>query len=91
MPRNEVRIYHSRRPLKTALTVLLVLLLVLLVLAVAVFFGFKRYIVYTSDGVHLEVPWLGYPEAPETEDADDSPAIPDTPEDAGLPDTGGAP
>lgn len=57
-----VKIYRSRKPLKTALAVFSVLLLVLAVLAVAIFFGFKKYIVYTSDGVKLEVPWLQEPE-----------------------------
>ena len=54
MAPREVKIYRSRRPLKTALTVLFVL-------AVSVFFGFRRYIVYTSDGVKLDVPWLREP------------------------------
>ncbi len=58
MRRSEVRIYRSRRPLKTALTVFFVLAAILLILAVAVFFGFRRYIVYTSEGVKLEIPWL---------------------------------
>ena len=53
-----VRIYRSRRPLKVVLTVLFALILALAILAVSIFFGFKRYIVYTSDGVKLEVPWL---------------------------------
>ncbi len=56
-----VRIYRSRKPVKTAFTVLFALLAVLIILAVAVFFGFKRYIVYTSEGVKLEVPWLSEP------------------------------
>lgn len=56
-----VRIYRSRKPVKTALTVFFSLLAVLILLAVAVFFGFKRYIVYTSEGVKLEVPWLTEP------------------------------
>ena len=57
-----VRIYRSRRPLKVILTALLTVLVVLAILAVSIFFGFKRYIVYTSDGVKLEVPWLQEPE-----------------------------
>ncbi len=61
MAPREVKIYRSRRPLKTALTVLFVLALALLILAVSVFFGFRRYIVYTSDGVKLDVPWLREP------------------------------
>ena len=55
---NENRIYRSRRPMKTALTVFFALLTALIILAVGIFFGFRRYIVYTSDGVKLEVPWL---------------------------------
>lgn len=57
-----VRIYRSRRPVKAILTALLTLIVVLAILAVSIFFGFKRYIVYTSDGVKLEVPWLREPE-----------------------------
>ena len=61
MASREVRIYRSKRPLKTALTVFFVLALALIVLAIGVFFGFRRYIVYTSDGVKLDVPWLREP------------------------------
>lgn len=60
MASKENRTYRSRRPVKTAVTVILVLLAALLVIAVAIFFGFRRYIVYTDEGVHLEVPWLEY-------------------------------
>jgi len=52
------KIYRNRRPLRTIAVTVLALLLVLIVLAVCVFFGFRRYIVYTDDGVRLEVPWL---------------------------------
>ena len=69
MRRSEVRIYRSRRPLKTALTVFFVLAAILLILAVAVFFGFRRYIVYTSEGVKLEIPWLQ--ETPQTPEAEE--------------------
>ena len=27
-------------------------------LALAIFFGFRRYIVYTPEGIRLEIPWL---------------------------------
>ena len=60
MASKENRTYRSRRPVKTAVTVILVLLAALLVIAIAIFFGFRRYIVYTDEGVHLEVPWLEY-------------------------------
>ena len=58
MARDEARVYRSRKPLKTALAVIFSVLVVLIVIAAGIFFGFKRYIVYTSDGVKLEVPWL---------------------------------
>lgn len=61
MNRRDMRIYRSHRPLKTALTVFFILLAALIALAIATFFGFKKYIVYTSDGVKLEVPWLQDP------------------------------
>ena len=62
MDRREPRIYRSHRPIKTALTVFFVLLAAVVTLIFAVFFGFKKYIVYTSDGVKLVVPWLMDPE-----------------------------
>ncbi len=62
MAREEVRIYRSHRPLKTALAVIFSVLAVLIVLAAGIFFGFRRYIVYTPDGVELEVPWLEEPQ-----------------------------
>ena len=61
------RIYRRRRPLRNLLIALLVLLLTLQLLAVGIFLHFRRYIVYTDDGVRLEVPWLE-----ETEEADTS-------------------
>ncbi len=62
-----VRIYRARRPWRTVATVLLTLLAVAATLAILVFFYFKRYIVYTSDSVRLEIPWLQ-----ETEETDTS-------------------
>ena len=58
MASNENRTYRSRRPVRTALIVFFVLLAVLIVIAFGIFFGFKRYIVYTDDGVRLDIPWL---------------------------------
>jgi hypothetical protein len=40
------------------LTTLLLTILTLILLTVAVFFGFKKYIVYTTDGLRLDIPWL---------------------------------
>ncbi len=62
MARDEVRIYRSRKPLKTALAVIFSVLAGLVIIAAGLFFGFRKYIVYTSDGVKLEVPWLEEPE-----------------------------
>ena len=82
MSKPEVRIYRSRRPLKTALTVFFVLLAVLVVLVIAIFFGFQKYIVYTSDGVKLEVPWLQDPEeTAQTPGPEPGPIEPSAPED----------
>ncbi len=69
MASRDNRIYRSRRPWQTIVMVLLAILAVVLILAVAVFFYFKRYIVYTSDGLRLEVPWLeeAYEEPQEAE------------------------
>ncbi len=72
MARDEVRIYRSHKPLKTALAVIFIVLAVLITLAAGIFFGFRKYIVYTSDGVKLEVPWLEEP----AEDSD----VPDSAE-----------
>ena len=50
--------YHVRSPWKTALVVTLIVLAAALVIATSIFFGFRKYIVYTDDGVRLDVPWL---------------------------------
>ncbi|MBQ4381288.1 MAG: hypothetical protein II794_00955 [Oscillospiraceae bacterium] len=56
--RRDRRIYRTGHPWRTALIVLAVLV----VAAVLIFWGivasFRKYIVYTDDGVKLEVPWL---------------------------------
>ena len=45
MARDEVRIYRSRKPLKTALAVIFSVLAALAIIAAGLFFGFRRYIV----------------------------------------------
>ena len=50
--------YRSFRPVKVILTTLLFTILAFIVLTVAVFFGFKKYVVYTTDGLRLDIPWL---------------------------------
>lgn len=52
------RVYHVRSPWKTALVVTLIVLAAALIIATSIFFGFRKYIVYTDDGVRLDVPWL---------------------------------
>ena len=58
MSRNSRKIYQRRNPLKIVLIVLGCLLLTAILLFLLVFFGFKKYAVYTDDGVTIEVPWL---------------------------------
>lgn len=59
MKRKYPRTYRSRRPLKIFFTIILSLLIALVILTVSLFFGLKKYIVYTPDGsLHLEIPWL---------------------------------
>lgn len=52
------KIYKKRKPLKIALKVLGILIAVLVLLSVVVFFGFQKYIVYTPEGIRLEIPFL---------------------------------
>jgi len=52
------KIYKKRNPLKITLRVLGVLLAVLVLLSVVIFFGFQKYIVYTPEGIRLEIPFL---------------------------------
>ncbi|MBQ2602220.1 MAG: hypothetical protein II583_02240 [Oscillospiraceae bacterium] len=52
------RVYHVRSPWRTAAAVTAIVLVAALIIAASIFFGFRKYIVYTDDGVRLEVPWL---------------------------------
>jgi hypothetical protein len=59
MKRKYPKTYRSRQPIKVIFTVLISLILAAVILTVSLFFGLKRYIVYTPDGnLHLEIPWL---------------------------------
>jgi len=60
MAANNRKIYKNRNPWAVAAAVFGIAVGTLILLALLVFFGFRRYIVYTPDGLHLEVPWLGY-------------------------------
>ena len=52
------RVYHVRSPWRTAAAVTAIVLVAALIIAASIFFGFRKYIVYTDDGVRLDVPWL---------------------------------
>lgn len=56
MKRDGYDAYHGRNRFGTFLKVLIVVLILLLVSAVAALFFLERYIVYSSDGVRLELP-----------------------------------
>jgi hypothetical protein len=58
MSSKDNKVYRNKHPWKTAIIVFITLLLILIVLTVLIFFSFRKYIVYTSDSVKLEVPWL---------------------------------
>lgn len=52
------KIYRSRTPLRIAVTTLIIILVLFVLVSAIVFFSFQKYIVYTADGLRLEVPWL---------------------------------
>ena len=52
------QVYKKHRPLKVVLTVIAIILAAVLLLGVFLYFWFQRYIVYTSDGLYLDIPWL---------------------------------
>lgn len=52
------KVYRKRKPVKIVLLSLLALVCLLIALAAGIFFGFRKYIVYTPDGLYLDVPWL---------------------------------
>jgi hypothetical protein len=55
---NYRKTYRSHRPLKIFIKALLITLAALVVIAVCIFFGFRKYIVYTPGGVRLDIPIL---------------------------------
>ena len=50
--------YKNRRAVRVILKSLLVLVIIVVVFTIALFFGLRRYIVYTPEGLRLEAPWL---------------------------------
>ncbi len=52
------KIYRRRNPLKIILVTLGCILLAAIILFLILFFSLKKHIVYTDDGVKLDIPWL---------------------------------
>ena len=50
--------YRSSRVFRRILSALMAIVIAAAVLFVVLFFGLKKYIVYTSDGIRLEIPFL---------------------------------
>ncbi|MBR5382133.1 MAG: hypothetical protein IK136_05875 [Oscillospiraceae bacterium] len=61
------RVYRGRSPARVIVGVVAGVVLAAIILCACVFFGFKKYIVYTPDGLRLEVPWLEEPAAEQME------------------------
>ncbi len=62
------RIYSRGMRVKAVISAVLIGFLVLLTVVLIIFFSFKKYITYTSEGVRLDVPWLE-----ETQEEENSP------------------
>ena len=58
MSEKQPKTYKSRHPVRTVITVAAAVLIAAVILFACVFFGFKKYIVYSEDGVRLDIPWL---------------------------------
>ena len=67
MRRNSYDSYHGRNRFATFLKILIAILLVLLVVVLAALFFLEPYIVYSADGVRLELPFFQEKEDPEPE------------------------
>ena len=68
--------YHGRSGFRTFLKVLIVLLLIILLLAVAAFFFLERYLVYDTNGAHLEIPFFQWGATPSPGQEDKGPVSP---------------
>jgi hypothetical protein len=51
-------VYHGHKPVRFVLKLIGWIVLVAVVLAIFMFFWFRRYIVYTDDGLRVQVPYL---------------------------------
>ena len=58
MKSDRPRVYRRRRPWKALVIVLVCLVLAALITYVALFFSLKKHIVYTDDGLILDIPWI---------------------------------
>ena len=58
MRRNSYDSYHGRNRFATFLKILIAILLVFLVVVLAALFFLEPYIVYSADGVRLELPFF---------------------------------
>lgn len=67
MAKESYEIYQRRKPLKIILKLFISIVLIVIALAVIVFFWFQSYIVYTSDGIRLDIPFLQSDDIEETE------------------------
>ena len=52
------RTYKKNMRARTILSIILSAVLVCIMIMIFIFFSFKKYIVYTPDGLYLDVPWL---------------------------------
>lgn len=50
--------YKNRRVARILVRVVVGVVVAFVILAVSLFFGLRRYIVYTPEGLRLEIPWL---------------------------------
>lgn len=52
------RTYKTNMRLKMALLAIAAVVVLCIIIMVFLFFYFQKYIVYTADGLYLDVPWL---------------------------------
>ena len=71
------KVYQVRSPFKITLKILLAIVLVLVVFAVFLYVYFQRFIVYTEDGLRLDI--AGYYAQAEAPEASPSPDVSDSP------------
>ena len=50
--------YNNHRVARILLRVFACVLVAAVLLAISLFFGLRRYIVYTPEGLRLDIPWL---------------------------------